>query len=262
MLLAVDIGNTNVTLGVFEGERLRATWRMATDINQMGDEYAAILLNLLAHERLKPSDIKEATMCSVVAPLVGTFEDLLQRYFRTQPLVVRTGVKTGVRINYPNPREIGPDRIVNAAAAHQLYFKGRPVIVVDMGTGTTFDIVSKEGDFIGGVIAPGIGIAAQALYTRTSALPRVELVLPEKAIGTSTITAMQSGIVFGYIGLVEGLLRRVQKELPEKALVVATGGYAGLIASGTKLIDEVNPDITLVGLRLIYEMNRGHEVAR
>lgn len=257
MLLAVDIGNTNVTLGVFDGEDLRATWRMATDINQMGDEYAAILLNLLAHEGLRTSDIREAAMCSVVPPLVGTFEDLLQRYFGTSSLVVKTGVKTGVRINYPNPREIGPDRIVNAAAAHHLYFRGKPVIVVDMGTGTTFDIVSKEGDFIGGVIAPGIGIAAQALYTRTAALPRVELVLPEKAIGTSTITAMQSGIVFGYIGLVEGLIRRVQKELPEKALVIATGGYAELIARGTNLIDEVNPDITLIGLRLIYQMNKG-----
>jgi type III pantothenate kinase len=255
MLLAVDIGNTNVTLGVFEGEQLRATWRMATDINQMGDEYAAILLTLLAQQGLKTSDITEAAVCSVVPPLVSTFEDLLRRYFQVTPLVVRAGVKTGVRITYPNPREIGADRIVNAAAANHLY-KG-PVIVVDMGTGTTFDIVDGDGDFIGGVIAPGIGIAAQALYTRTAALPRVELVPPEKAIGTTTISAMQSGIVYGYIGLVEGLLRRVQSELKEKALVVATGGYAGLIADGTILIDEVNPDITLIGLRLIYQMNKG-----
>ena len=258
MLLAVDIGNTNVTLGIFEGENMRATWRMATDINQMGDEYAASLLTLLAHNGIKTSEIKEAAMCSVVPPLVGTFEDLLRRYFKTQAVVVRPGVKTGVRIVYPNPREVGADRIVNCAAAHHLY-RG-PVIVVDMGTGTTFDIVSKEGEFIGGVIAPGIAIAAQALYTRTAALPRVELVAPEKAIGTTTVTAMQSGIVFGYIGLVEGLLRRVQEELPEKALVVATGGYAGLIAEGTKMIDEVNPDITLVGLRLIYQMNKAESL--
>ncbi len=258
MLLAVDIGNTNVTLGIFEGEHLRATWRMATDINQMGDEYAAMLLTRLAHHGIKTSDIKESAMCSVVPPLVGTFEDLLRRYFKTQAVVVRPGVKTGVRIVYPNPREVGADRIVNCAAAHYLYHG--PVIVVDMGTGTTFDIVSKDGEFIGGVIAPGIAIAAQALYTRTSALPRVELVAPEQAIGTTTVSAMQSGIVFGYIGLVEGLLRRVQEELPEKALVVATGGYAGLIAEGTKMIDEVNPDITLVGLRLIYQMNRGESL--
>jgi type III pantothenate kinase len=255
MLLAVDIGNTNVTLGVFDGEQLRATWRMATDINQMGDEYAATLLTLLPQYGLKTSDITEAAMCSVVPPLVGTFEDLLRRYFKVSPLVVKAGVKTGVRITYPNPREIGADRIVNAAAANHLY-KG-PVVVVDMGTGTTFDIVDGDGDFIGGVIAPGIGIAAQALYTRTAALPRVELVAPERAIGTTTVSAMQSGIVFGYIGLVEGLLKRVQSELKEKALVVATGGYAGLIADGTTLIDEVNPDITLIGLRLIYQMNKG-----
>jgi len=254
MLLAVDIGNTNVTLGVFDGEKLRATWRMATDVNQMGDEYAALLLPLLNYQGMKASDIKEAAMCSVVPPLVGTFEELLGRYFNVSPLVVRAGVKTGVRIVFDNPREVGTDRIVNAAAAHHLY-KGA-VIVVDMGTGTTFDIVSKEGEFCGGVIAPGIGIAAQALYTRTAALPRVELVHPQKAIGSNTISAMQSGIVFGYIGLVEGLLARIQKELGEKALVVATGGYADLIARGTKVIDEINPDITLIGLRLIYQMNK------
>ena len=254
MLLAVDIGNTNITIGVFDGDQLRATWRMATDINQMDDEYAAVLLTLLTHHGMKTSDINEAVMCSVVPPLVGAFESFLRRYFDTTPVVVRPGVKTGVRIVYPNPREVGADRIVNCAAAHHLYHG--PVIVVDMGTGTTFDIVSKEGEFIGGVIAPGIGIAAQALYTRTSALPRVELVPPERAIGTTTVGAMQSGIVYGYIGLVEGLLRRGQSELDEKAFVVATGGYAGLIAQGTRMIDEVNPDITLVGLRLIYQMNK------
>jgi type III pantothenate kinase len=255
MLLAIDIGNSNVTLGVFEGEQLRGTWRMATNINEMGDEYAAVILTLLTHNGIKAGDVKEAAICSVVPPLAATFEDLLRRYFNITAVVVRPGVKTGVRIVYPNPREIGADRIVNCAAAQYLYHG--PVIVVDMGTGTTFDIVSKDGEFIGGVIAPGIAIAAQALYTRTAALPRVELVAPEKAIGTTTVTAMQSGIVYGYIGLVEGLIKRVQNELPEKALVVATGGYAGLIASGTKLIDKVNPDITLVGLRLIYQINKG-----
>lgn len=255
MLLAIDIGNTNITLGVFDGEELQATWRVETDINRMGDEYAVILLTLLGQRRVKTADIREAVICSVVPPLVSTFEELLHRYFKISPIVVRAGVKTGVRILYPNPREVGADRIVNCAAAHHLY-RG-PVVVVDMGTGTTFDIISREGDFIGGVIAPGMGIAAQALYSRTAALPRVELVAPEKAIGTTTVTAMQSGIVFGYIALVEGLLGRIQKELDEKALVVATGGYAGLIADGTELIDEINPDITLIGLRLIYQMNKG-----
>ncbi len=254
MLLAIDIGNTNVTLGVYDGENLRNTWRMATDVNQMGDEYAAMLLTLLEQSGIKASEVKEAAVCSTVPPLVSTFEGLLKRYFKLSPLVIRAGVKTGVRIVADNPREVGTDRIVNAAAAHHLY-KGA-VVVVDMGTATTFDIVSKEGDFIGGVIAPGIGIAAQALYTRTAALPRVELVAPQKAIGSNTIAAMQSGIVFGYIGLVEGLVARIQKELPEKALVIATGGYAEIIARGTKVIDDTNADITLVGLRLIYQMNK------
>ncbi|MBI4181226.1 MAG: type III pantothenate kinase [Chloroflexi bacterium] len=254
MLLAVDIGNTNVTFGVFDGEKLCVTWRIATNIDQMPDEYASFLLNLLHHQGLKTSDIKEVALCCVVPPLLHTFEELSKRYFHVSPLVVGPGIKTGVRIHADNPREVGTDRIVNTAAAHHLYTG--PVIVVDLGTGTTFDIVSREGDFVGGVIAPGIAIAAQALYTRAAALPRVELVHPQKAIGTNTITAMQSGIVFGYTGLVEGLLVRIQQELGEKALVVATGGYAELIARGTKVIDEVNPDITLVGLRLIYLMNK------
>ena len=254
MLLAVDIGNTNIAFGVFEGEQLRATWRMAADVNQMADEYAALLLNLLHHRGLEASDIKEVALCCVVPPLLTTFEELCQRYFHLSPLVVGAGVKTGVRIRMDNPREVGADRIVNAAAAHHLY-RG-PVIIVDLGTATTFDTVSREGDYLGGAIATGIGTAAEALFTKTTALPRVELVHPERAIGTSTIAAMRSGVVFGYVGLVEGIVARIQQELGEKARVVATGGYAGLIAKETAVIDEVNPDLTLVGLRLIYLMNK------
>ena len=254
MLLAVDIGNTNIAFGVFDGGQLRATWRMAADVNQTADEYAALLLNLLHHQGLEASDIKEVALCCVVPPLLTTFEELCQRYFRLSPLVVGAGVKTGVRIRMDNPREVGADRIVNAAAAHHLY-RG-PVIIVDLGTATTFDTVSKEGDYLGGAIATGIGTAAEALFTKTTALPRVELVHPERAIGTNTITAMQSGVVFGYVGLVEGIVARIQQELGEKAKVVATGGFAGLIAKETAVIDEVNPDLTLVGLRLIYLMNK------
>ncbi len=254
MLLAVDIGNTNVTLGVFDGEELRATWRIATHLSQMTDEYAALLLNLLRHQGLDTSDIKEIALCNVVPPLLGTFDGLCQRYFHISPLVVGPGVKTGVRIRMDNPREVGTDRIVNAAAAHHLY--SGSVIVIDMGTATTFDVVSKEGDYLGGVIAPGIAIAADALFTRTAALPRVELARPKHAIGTNTISAMQSGIVFGYVGLIEGIVARIQEELGEKAMVVATGGYAGLIAKETAVINKVNPDLTLIGLRLIYLMNK------
>lgn len=254
MLLAVDIGNTNVTLGVFRNENLLATWRLETDIHRMPDEYAAILLNLLRMQGMELADITKVSMCSVVPPLTTIFTELIERYFKVSPLVVGVGVKTGVKIRMDNPKEVGGDRIVHAAAAHHLY--GGPVIIVDMGTATTFDTVSREGDYLGGAIAPGIYTAAEALFTRAAQLYRVELTRPKQAIGKNTITAMQSGIIFGYIGLVEGIISRIQKELPEKAKVVATGGNAGLIAEGTSVFDIVNPDLILVGLRLVYYMNR------
>jgi type III pantothenate kinase len=253
MLLTIDIGNTDTTFGVFDGEELRATWHIATDIHRMADEYAALLLNLMRQQSLDIPDIKAIALCSVVPPLISTFDELFKRYFHISPLVVGTGIKTGVRIRMDNPREVGADRIVNAAAAHHLY--GGPVIVTDLGTATTFDTVSKEGDYLGGAIAPGIMAGAEALFTRTSMLSRVELARPKRAIGTNTIAAMQSGIIFGYVGLVEGIVARIQKELGEKAKVIATGGYASLIAKETKVFDEVNPGLTLIGLRLIYRMN-------
>ena len=254
MLLAIDIGNTDITLGVFDDKELRTTWHMATSIHHMADEYAALLLNLLHHQGLETSDIKEVALCSVVPPLIATFDKLFQRYFHISPLVVGAGVKTGVRIRMDNPKEVGADRIVNAAAAHHLY--GGPIIITDLGTATTFDTISKEGDYLGGAIAPGIVTAAEALFMRAAMLPRVELAHPKQAIGTNTITAMQSGIVFGYVGLVEGIVARIQQELGEKAKVVATGGNAELIARETAVIDIVNPNLTLIGLRLIYLMNR------
>ena len=254
MLLAIDIGNTNVTLGVFDGELLRATWRMATDVHRMADEYAALLLNMLPHENIAASDITDVCLCNVVPPLTSTFLELSRRYFKVTPLVVGAGVKTGVRIRMDNPKEVGADRIADAAAAHHLY--GGPVIIIDLGTATTFGIVSREGDYIGGIIATGIATAAEALYSRTAQLPRVDLVRPKNVIGTNTVSAMQSGIIYGYASLVDGMLARIKKELGEKARVVATGGYSSLIAKETKAIDEVNPDLTLIGLRLIYELNK------
>lgn len=254
MLLTVDIGNTSIAIGVFEGDKIRTTWRMSTNIQHMADEYATFLLNILRHQGLYTSNITEIAMCSVVPPLTITFVDLFQRYFNISPLVVGPGTKTGVRIRFDNPREVGADRIANTAAAHHLY--GGPVIVTDLGTATTFDIVSKEGDYIGGIIATGIVTAAEALFTRTAQLPRVELTHPERVIGSNTIASIQSGIVYGYTALVEGMIARIEKELGEKAKVIATGGYAELIANETKVIDLVNADVTLIGLRLIYEMNR------
>ena len=254
MLLAVDIGNSNITLGIFKDEHLLATWRMHTDVHQMADEYAALLLNLLRQQEIDVSDIKEAALCSVVPPLLTTFDELFQRYFRISPLVVGPGIKTGVKIHADNPREVGTDRIANTAAAHHLYTGS--VIVIDLGTATTFDVVSKEGDYLGGVIAPGVVTGAEALFARAAALPRVELIHPKHAIGTNTITAMQSGIVFGYVGLIEGIVARIEQELGEKTTVVATGGYAELMARETKVIGEANFDLTLIGLRLIYLMNQ------
>jgi type III pantothenate kinase len=254
MLLAIDIGNTEITLGIFADEKLRATWHIATVINRRADEYASLLLNLLPNQGLDKSEIKDAVLCSVVPPLMATFSDLLRRYFGVEPLVVGVGIKTGVRIRMDNPREVGADRIVNAAAAHHLY--GGPVIIIDLGTATTFDIVSREGDYIGGVIAPGITMGAEALSTRTAVLPRVELIAPKRTIGSNTVAAIQSGLIFGYVGLIEGVVARIQKELGEKARVVATGGYAELMAREMKIIERVNPDLTLIGLRLIYLMNQ------
>jgi len=254
MFLAIDIGNTNITVGIFEGEKLRCTWRLETDIYKMPDEYAVMLLNLLQFQKISVADIKEIALCSTVSPLISTFVELLQSYFKISPLVVGPGVKTGIRIRMDNPREVGADRIVNTVAGYKLY--GGPTIVVDLGTATTFDTISREGDYLGGAIAPGPMIAAEALFQRTAALPRIPLVHPQKAIGTNTISAMQSGIMFGYTGLVEGIVARIEKELGEKATVVATGGYGGIFAQETSVFNVVNPDITLIGLRLVYQLNK------
>jgi type III pantothenate kinase len=254
MLLAIDIGNTNITIGMFKEDKLKATWRIATGIHRLTDEYAVILLNLLRQQGLDAPNVTKVAICSVVPPLTAIFEELCQKYFKVMPLVVRAGVKTGVRIRMDNPAEVGPDRIADAAAAYHLY--GGPIIIVDMGTATAFDTVSKEGDYLGGALAPGISMAAESLFTGTAMLPRVGLTRPEHAIGTNTITAMQSGLIFGYVGLIEGIIARILQELGEKARVVATGGYAELIAKETKVINVVNNDLTLIGLRLIYMMNK------
>ena len=253
MLLAVDIGNTETTLGVFEGDKLRATWHISTVISRTADELAPLLFNLLGNKDLQSSDIKAVSFCSVVPPLTATFEEVFRRYFDISPMVVAAGIKTGVRICMDNPIEVGADRIVNAAAVHHIY--GGSVIIVDLGTATTFDTVSEKGDYMGGAIAPGMVAATEAMFQKAAMLPRVELMCPSRTIGTNTIDAMKSGIVFGYVGLVEGMVARIQRELGIRTKVIATGGYARLIAGETKIIDEVNPDLTLIGLRLIYRMN-------
>jgi type III pantothenate kinase len=253
MLLAIDVGNTGMGLGIFKGEDLRVTWRMATSISRMPDEYAAILLSLMHNENIEPRNIKDVCICSVVPPVISTLESMFERYFDIKPLVIGAGIKTGVKIRMDNPREVGPDRIAHSAAAYHLY--GGPLIIVDTGTATTFDTVSKSGDYIGGAIAPGIQTGAEALFARTAMLPRVSLMRPAKAIGTNTISAMQSGIIFGYVSLIEGMVARIQKELPEKAKVILTGGYTDIISKSTNIIDEVNPNLIFIGLKIIYDMN-------
>jgi type III pantothenate kinase len=213
-----------------------------------------LLLNLLRNHGLDTRDIKEVALCSVVPPLTSIYEEMFKSYFSISPLVVAAGIKTGVRICMDNPKEVGADRIVDTVAAHHLY--GGPVIIVDLGTATTFDTISEEGDYLGGAIAPGMLTAAEAMFQRAAMLPHVELARPSHVIGTNTIDAMKSGIVFGYVTLVEGMVARIQRELGTKTKVIATGGYAELIAKETKVIDEVNLNLTLIGLMLVYQMNK------
>jgi len=254
MLLVVDIGNTSVHLGLYQGLELRATWRLGTDVDRLPDEYATLLLGLLRTGGFEPKDIQECVLSSTVPPLTQSFTELTQRYFGTTPLVVGSGVRTGLRILYDNPRDVGADRVVDAVAAIRLY--GTPLIVVDCGTATVFDAISREGDYVGGAIAPGIGIAAEALFQRASRLYRVELEKPKTAIGKNTVHAMQSGIMFGYVGLVEGIVERFQRELGGGAHVIGTGGYATVIARETTVFEAVEPNLTLTGLRMVYELNR------
>ena len=254
MLLAIDIGNTNIKIGVFDGDELKATWNLATGIHRTADEYGGVVLNLMERKKVSPSDITGVALCSVVPPLLPAFVELCTKYLNSEPLVIEAGVKTGMRIRLDNPKEVGSDRVVDAVAAQHLY--GRPLIIVDLGTATTFSVVSQEGDYLGGAIAPGIVISTETLYTRTAALPRIRLSRPEQTIGRNTVTAMQSGIVFGHIGLIEGMIRRIELELGGKAKVVATGGQAYFLAQEIPAIEIVNPELTLIGLRLIYEMNK------
>ncbi len=241
-------------MGAFQDHTLKATWRFGTDVGRFPDEYGVLMLNLLEHEQLSPEDISEAVMACVVPDLDPTFHTVCRRYFNVDPLSVTAGVKTGLRILYDTPRDVGADRVADAVAATQLY--GPPLIIVDLGTGTVFDAIDANGDYVGGAIAPGLGIASEALFSRAAKLYRVELSRPRSAIGRNTIAAMQSGILFGYTGLIEGIVARVKKEIGENARVIGTGGYADIIAKETDVIDVVDQDLTLQGLRMIYDMNR------
>jgi len=253
MLLAIDIGNTETNWGVFQGDVLKARWSTATVINRTRDEYRLLLKQFLGERGIGEELIQNAVMCSVVPPLAGIFEKMLSEVACGKVLVVGAGVKTGIRIRMDNPREVGADRIVNAVGARALY--SGAVIIMDVGTSTTFDVISAEGDYIGGVIAPGLKTGVETLFSRTAVLPRIELSRPEKTIGTNTIAAMRAGLVFGHASMAEGIIRRVKKELGCDVTVVATGGLSGVIAGEIDSLDKVNTDLTLTGLRLVYQMN-------
>ncbi len=253
MLLALDVGNTNTVVGVFEDKRLRVHWRISTRRDGTGDEYGMLISNLLHLAGLEPGQISALIIASVVPPLQSSLEEMAHRYFRITPLVVGLGTKTGMSILYDSPREVGADRIVNAVAAFETY--GGPAIVIDFGTATTFDAISAKGEYLGGVIAPGIGIAAEALFERTAKLPRIDIARPKSVVGKTTVTSMQSGLFFGYLGLVEGIVRRMREEMGGDPVVIGTGGLAHLILAESPDIKHVDPLLTLTGLRIIYERN-------
>lgn len=255
VLLAVDVGNTTITVGLFAGDDLRATWRIATNRERLADEYAVILLGLLDIEGVGANEINDAALVSVVPDLVPVFEALFTRHLGVTPIVVGTGTKTGVRILYDSPRDVGADRIADVVAAVDQYGPP-PLIIVDLGTALVFDAVSEDGDYLGGALAPGIHIAAEALSERAAKLYPVELTRPASAIGKNTVSALQSGLLFGYVGQIEGMVRRFQEELGGNAKVIGTGGWADLIARETEVFDAVNADLTLHGVRLIHEANR------
>jgi len=253
MLLTIDVGNTNVTLGLYDGDTLGPRWRLATEQHRMADEYGILLVNLFQHAGRSPADVQGIALASVVPPLTCTFVAVCENYFGQAPFVIDAGVKTGVRIKYDDPKQVGADRVVDAAAVQKLY--GGPACVVDLGTATTFDAISAEGDYLGGAIAPGIGIAADALFQRTAKLPKVDLQVPPAAIGRNTVHALQSGLLFGYVGLVEGMVARFRKELGPDMKAIATGGLASVIAGQTSVIDHIAPWLTLDGLKIVWELN-------
>jgi type III pantothenate kinase len=249
VLLALDVGNTNTVVGVFEGKELRVHWRLATRRDGTGDEYGIVIKNLLDLAGLEPARISGVAIASVVPPLQSSLEEMAHRYFRIAPMVVGPGIRTGMPILYDSPREVGADRIVNAVAAFEAY--GGPAIVVDFGTATTFDAVSARGEYMGGVIAPGIGIAAEALFERTAKLPRVDVVKPKCVVGKNTVASIQSGLFYGYLGLVEGIVSRMRAEMEGDPVVVATGGLSHLILAESRSVHHVDPLLTLTGLRII-----------
>jgi type III pantothenate kinase len=258
MLLAIDVGNTNIVLGVFDGDALVHSWRLQTVRERTSDELGLLVDGLFAHAGLDRKNISGVVLGSVVPPLTGTIRSMVERYFSVVALTVEPGVNTGMPILYETPSEVGADRIVNAIAALEKYAQGlgRPIVVVDFGTATTLDAISARGEYLGGAICPGVQISADALFQRAARLPRIDVRKPPRVVGRTTVGAMESGLFYGYVGMVEGLVKRMSDELGGNAICIATGGLASVIAPETTLIDHVDADLTLQGLRLVWEKNR------
>lgn len=257
-LLTIDVGNTNITYGLFKGSEITHQWRTQMKRGKTSDEYGIEMEQILHHFGFDHTVVSDVIIGSVVPDLMHTLPAMCQRFLKKEPYIVGEGTKSGINIRLENPRAVGADRIVNAVAGFEKY--GGPLIIVDIGTAITLDVIDCEGDYLGGSIAPGIAIAAEALFTRTSKLPKVELVVPDKAIGKNTIEAMQAGLVYGYIGLIDGLVEETKKELADicsdTPAIIATGGYSALLAKNSKYIERIDKDLTLVGLRLIYERTK------
>lgn len=252
MILTLDVGNTNMTCGVFDGDDIRATFRITTKIPRTSDEYGMMLCNLLAVNNIQVSDVADVAVCSVVPDVMHSLENAIIKYFNVKPMIVEAGVKTGIRILTPNPQQIGADRIVDAVAAYELY--GGPALVMDFGTATTYDLVDAEGSFLGGITAPGIKISAKALWEDAAKLPKIEIKKPDTVLGKDTITSMQSGLIFGQIGQTEYIVKRVKEEAGlEEMKVIATGGLGRIIANETDAIDIYDPNLTLKGIHLVYK---------
>ena len=253
MLLCIDIGNTNIMIGVYENEELGPRWRLSTDHDRMPDEFAMQLINLLAHADLTVQDITDIAIASGVPVLTSRWTRLCQRYFEINPMIVSGRMETGLTILYDNPNSVGADRVVDAAAAYNLY--GGPLCIVDFGTATTFEAITAAGEYLGGAISPGIGVSAEALSNRAARLPAFDIERPPSVIGRNTIHSLQSGLLFGYVSLVEGMISRFMDELGANTTVIATGGLSSLIAAETDMIDIISPWLTLDGLRMVYELN-------
>lgn len=256
MLLVIDVGNTNIVFGVYKNKELIHDWRISSEKQKTSDEYGLLFYQILGHKNIKPYDIEDVIISSVVPNLMHTLPNMIVRYFNREPIVVESGIKTGMNIRYDNPKEVGADRIVNAVAATKKY--GGPLIIIDIGTAITFCVVNEKNDYLGGLILPGIGISAEALFTRTSKLPKIEIVKPDKVIGRNTVTSMQSGLYFGFSAMIDGIIESILEEMQcprENINIVATGGFSSLLLGDSKYEIIVDRYLTLDGLRIIHDMN-------